>query len=244
MERIGLIAINLIIKDGRRKGKFMNITDMPDKIYKEIIGKDGQRLVFDFSGLDKLKEIYAELTVNKYSEAKQKCTKRKNIRFWAAIAAFISLAIGTIFVCYGKALLAFLFISIPFILVFAIGNLEDQYADLLDYGQHLPEISPYMEAYMQDTDVRCIIDINNIYKVISAINEIGEQSLVKLDIDFNEPGRLILLYTDMSDNPHTLIFHTFNIKYKNIDHVGFTNNDNKLMIVLPLKYSKEYKELV
>ena len=54
----------------------------------------------------------------------------------------------------------------------------------------------------------------------------------------------ITLYTDMSDNPHTLIFHTFNIKYKNIDHVGFTNNDNKLMIVLPLKYSKEYKELV
>lgn len=222
----------------------MNITDMPDKIYKEIINKDGQKLVFDFSGLDKLKEIYTELTVNKYNEAKQKYSKRKKIRFWEMAATLISLAIGVIFACYGKALLAFLFISITFVLMFVISDLEDQYADSPDYEQHLPEISPYVEAHMQDTDVRCIIDINNIYKVVSTINEIGEQSLVKLDIDFNEPGRLILLYTDMSDNPHTLIFHTFNIKYKNIDHVGFTNNDNKLMIVLPLKYSKEYKELV
>lgn len=222
----------------------MNVANMPDKIYKEIINKDGQKLVFDFSGLDKLKEIYTELTVNKYNEAKQKYSKRKKIRFWERIVALISLATGMVFACYGKALPTALFVSIALILGLVISNFGYQYADLLDYERHLPEIILYTEVYMQDTDVRRIIDINNIYKTISAINEIGEQSLVKLDIDFNEPDRLILLYTDMSDNPHILIFHTFNIKYKNIDHVGFTNNDNKLMIVMPLKYSKEYKELV
>lgn len=222
----------------------MNVIDMPDKMYKEIINKDGQRLVFDFSGLDKLKEIYTELTVNKYNEAKQKYSKQKNIRFWEMAATIIFLALGVVFACYDKVLPTVLFVSIAFILTCVISDFEYQYADLPDYERHLPEIRPYTEVYMQDTDVRRIIDINNIYKVIFTINEMGEQSLVKLDIDFNELGRLILLYTDMSDNPHTLIFHTFNIKYKNIDYVGFTNNDDKLMIVLPLKYSKEYKELV
>ena len=222
----------------------MNVANMPDKIYKEIINKDGQKLVFDFSDLNKLKEIYTELTVNKYNEAKQEYSKRKKVRFWERTVALIFLATGMVFACYGKALPTALFVSIALILICVISDFEYQYADLPDYERRLPEIRPYTEAYMQDTDVRCIIDINNVYKVISTINEIGEQSLVKLDIDFNEPGRLLLLYTDMSDNPHTLIFHTFDIKYKNIDYVRFTNNYNKLMIILPLKYSKEYKELV
>ena len=100
----------------------MNVANMPDKIYKEIINKDGQKLVFDFSGLDKLKEIYTELTVNKYNEAKQKYNKRKKIRFWEMAATIISLATGVVFACYDKALSTALFVSIALILICVISD--------------------------------------------------------------------------------------------------------------------------
>ena len=77
----------------------MDINNIPDKLYKEIIDKDGQKMVFDLD-LEKTKNTYIKLQ-NKYNELKEDKEKKKlfkiliNILFWifsivSIIAAFNS----------------------------------------------------------------------------------------------------------------------------------------------------------
>lgn len=54
----------------------MNINNIPDKLYKEIIDKDGQKIVFDFN-LEKTKDAYIKLQ-NKYNELKEDKEKKKS----------------------------------------------------------------------------------------------------------------------------------------------------------------------
>lgn len=65
------------IKDGRKKGKNMDISNIPNEFHKEIIDKDGQKIVFDFKDLDKSKKEYIRLTQDEYGKLKECATKRK-----------------------------------------------------------------------------------------------------------------------------------------------------------------------
>lgn len=57
----------------------MDISNIPNELYKEIIDKDGQRIVFDFKDLGKSKEEYIRLTQVEYSKLKECAAKRKKI---------------------------------------------------------------------------------------------------------------------------------------------------------------------
>ena len=59
-----------------RKEK-MDISNIPNEFYKEIIDKDGQKIVFDFKDLDKSKKEYIRLTQDEYDKLKECAEKRK-----------------------------------------------------------------------------------------------------------------------------------------------------------------------
>ena len=54
-----------------RKEK-MDISNIPNEFYKEIIDKDGQKIVFDFKDLDKSKKEYIRLTQERMCRKKEK----------------------------------------------------------------------------------------------------------------------------------------------------------------------------
>ena len=46
----------------------MDISNIPNEFHKEIIDKDGQKIIFDFKNLDKSKEEYIRLTQDEYGK--------------------------------------------------------------------------------------------------------------------------------------------------------------------------------
>lgn len=46
----------------------MNISNIPNEFHKEIIDKDGQKIIFDFTDLDKSKKEYIRLTRDEYGK--------------------------------------------------------------------------------------------------------------------------------------------------------------------------------
>ena len=59
----------------------MDISNIPNEFHKEIIDKDGQKIVFDFKDLDKAKKEYIRLTQDEYDKLKECATKRKKVNF-------------------------------------------------------------------------------------------------------------------------------------------------------------------
>ena len=55
----------------------MDISNIPNEFHKEIIDKDGQKIVFDFKDLDKSKKEYIRLTQDEYDKLKECAEKRK-----------------------------------------------------------------------------------------------------------------------------------------------------------------------
>ena len=50
----------------------MDISNIPNEFHKEIIDKDGQKIIFDFKDLDKSKEEYIRLTQDEYDKLKER----------------------------------------------------------------------------------------------------------------------------------------------------------------------------
>ena len=57
----------------------MDISNIPNEFYKEIIDKDGQKIIFDFKNLDKSKEEYIRLTQDEYGKLKERAMKKKKV---------------------------------------------------------------------------------------------------------------------------------------------------------------------
>ena len=57
----------------------MDISNIPNKFHKEIIDKDGQKIIFDFKNLDKSKEEYIRLTQDEYGKLKERAMKKKKV---------------------------------------------------------------------------------------------------------------------------------------------------------------------
>ena len=48
------------------------INNLPNEIHKEITDKDGIKINFDIDNINKLKDIYNDLTTTKYEQSKEK----------------------------------------------------------------------------------------------------------------------------------------------------------------------------
>lgn len=72
----------------------MDISNIPNEFYKEIIDKDGQKIIFDFKDLDKSKKEYIRLTQDEYGKLKEYATKRKKVNKIDGILGIILLVLG------------------------------------------------------------------------------------------------------------------------------------------------------
>ena len=81
--------------------------NLPNEIHKEIIDKDGTKLIFNITDIDKIKtDIYDYLITTKYDESKEKYQKEMkfyNIKKWFFIAFMIAVIILSCFMLINGA---------------------------------------------------------------------------------------------------------------------------------------------
>ena len=74
----------------------MDISNIPNEFHKEIIDKNGQKIIFDFKVLDKSKEEYIRLTQDEYGKLKECAMKKKKVNKIYGILGGILLILGII----------------------------------------------------------------------------------------------------------------------------------------------------
>lgn len=228
----------------------MDINNIPDKLYKEIIDKDGQKMVFDLD-LEKTKNTYIKLQ-NKYNELKEDKEKKKLFKILINILFWIFSIVSIIAAFNSYLLIALLFLVMA--LTIFIYNDEQNYG----YGNpifryHYVETEKYRDVNMHPLDIMGILELEEKMVLISEINALDESYISKINIYDNND--IYLLYIDKYQIPHTMQIVSSNtlygrkiknrnIYYRNIDYISIENNVYNLDITFPLKYSKEYKKLV
>lgn len=227
----------------------MNINNIPDKLYKEIIDKDGQKIVFDLD-LEKTKDTYIKLQ-NKYNQLKEDKEKKKPFKILINILFWIFCIVGIIAFFNSYLLLSFLLLVIALIIIihtegqkYAYGNPIFRYSDT----------EKYRDVNMHPLDIMGILELEEKMVLISEINALDESYISKINI-YDDNNDIDFLYIDKYQIPHTMQIvsnntlygrniKNRNIYYRNIDYISIENNVYNLDITLPLKYSEEYKKLV
>lgn len=224
----------------------MDINNIPDKLYKEIIDKDGQKMVFDLN-LEKTKNTYIKLQ-NKYNELKEDKEKKKPFKIFLNILFWIFFIIGIIAAFNSSLLLSLLFLIIALIIL-TYNDEQTYYA----YGNPIfryYSTKKYRDVNMPPLDIMGILELEEKMALISEINALDESYISKINIDDNND--IDFLYIDKYQIPHTmqivsdntLYGKNINIHDRNIDYISIENNVYNLDVTLPLKYSKKYKKLV
>ena len=222
----------------------MDINNIPDKLYKEIIDKDGQKIVFDLD-LEKTKNTYIKLQ-NKYNQLKEDKEKKKPFKILINILFWIFCIVGIIAFFNSYLLLSLLLLVIALIIFsytegqkYAYGNPIFRYCDT----------RKYRDVNMHPLDIMGILELEEKMVLISEINTLDESYISKINIYDNND--IDFLYIDKYQIPHTiqivsnntLYGRNINIYYRNIDYISIENNVYNLDITLPLKYSNKYREL-
>lgn len=215
----------------------MDISNIPNEFYKEIIDKDGQKIVFDFKDLDKSKEEYIRLTRDEYGKFKECAMKRKI----DGILGIILLVLGIRALFYTHSWWSLLILAIS--LVFIARSTTDYSTSLSIYG-YTYGVAKYTDVGMSTSDIISILVFEKEFWIISEIADIDTKSPSKLKVN---KDHIDFLYVDSSKIPHTISFNikgTTKIYYKNIDYILIRDETTGLSITLPLKYSDRYKKLV
>lgn len=224
----------------------MNINNIPDKVYKEITDKDGQKIVFDLD-LENTKKTYIKLQ-NKYNELKENKEKKKHFTIFLNILFWIVFIIGIIAAFNSSLLLSLLFLIIALIILPYIDG-QTYYA----YGNPIfryYNTEKYRDVNMHPLEIMDIIALEEKMGLILEISTLDESYISKINIDDNND--IDFLYIDKYQIPHTIQIVSgnklygkhVNIYYRNIDYISIENNVYSLDVTLPLKYSKKYKNLV
>lgn len=224
----------------------MNIDNIPNKVYKEITDKDGTKIVFDFD-LEKTKKAYIKLQ-NKYNELKEDKEKKKSFKILINILFWIFFIIGIIAAFNSSLLLSLVFLIIALITLPYIDG-QTYYA----YGNSIfryYNTEKYRDVNMHPLDIMNILELEENMKLILEISTLDESYISKINIDDNND--IDFLYIDKYQIPHTiqivssnkLFGKNVNMHYRNLNCIFIGNNVYSLDVTLPLKYSKEYKNLV
>lgn len=226
----------------------MDISNIPNELHKEIIDKDGQRIVFDFKELDKSKEEYIRLTQDEYGKLKECAAKRKKVNKIYGILGLVLFILGIIisFCLHSWWSLLVLVISLAFIARSTIDYSTPFTASL--YGYYCTDARKYIDVNMSISDIISILALEETFQTILEADNINIEAASKFEIDKDS---IDFLYVDSSKTPHTISFNlkcTTKVYYENIDYILIRNLMHDeivgLSITLPLKYSDRYKILV
>lgn len=215
----------------------MDISNIPNEFHKEIIDKDGQKIVFDFKDLDKSKEEYIRLTQDEYGKLKEYAAKRKKVNKIYGILGWILFILGIIIAFYTHSWWSLLVLSIS--LAFIVQSNIDC-SNL--YGYAYGDVK-YADVGMSTSDIINILALEKEFRIISEIADIDTESASKIEVNNDH---IDFLYVDLSKIPHTRSFNLkgIDVYYKNIDYILIRDETTGLSITLPLKYSDRYKKLV
>ena len=221
----------------------MDISNIPNELHKEIIDKDGQKIVFDFKDMDKLKKEYIRLTQDEYGKLKECATKRKKVNTVYAILGWILFIFGIIMSFHSLWSLLILVISLVF-----VGRSDmDCRTSFNIYGYAHADMK-YIDVGMRISDIISILALEEEFWTILEIADIDTKSTSKVEVN---KDHINFLYVDSSKIPHTMSFNvkgTTKVYYENIDYILIRNltrdETTRLNITLPLKYSDKYKTLV
>lgn len=221
----------------------MDISNIPNELYKEIIDKDGQRIVFDFKDLGKSKEEYIRLTQVEYGRLKECAAKRKKVYKIDGTIGIILLILGIRALFYFHSWWSLLILGIS--LVFMARSIPD-YSTPFDfdfYGYSAYVDVKYTDVGMNPSDIISILALEKEFQIISEIADINTESASKIEVN---KDNIDFLYVDSLKMAHT---KSFNLKgtsvyYKNIDYILIRDESDDFSITLPLKYSDKYKALV
>lgn len=218
----------------------MDINNIPNEFYKEIIDKDGQKIIFDFKDLDKSKKEYIRLTQDEYGKLKEYATKRKKVNKIDGILGIILLVPGIRALFYTHSWWSLLILVIS--LVFMARSTTDYNTPFSIYGYAYGDVK-YLDVCMSNSDIISILALEKEFQIISEIADIDTESASKIEIN---KDHIDFLYIDSSKIPHTKSFNLkgIDVCYKNIDYILMRDEITGLSIDLPLKYSNRYKMLV
>lgn len=221
----------------------MDISNIPNELHKEIIDKDGQKIVFDFKDMDKLKEEYIRLTQDEYSKLKEGAIKRKKVNKVYRILGVILFILDILMSFYFSS--GWLLLALAISLVFIVRSTIDYSTPFNPclYGYSYDDAEKYMDVNMRVSDIISILALEEEFRIISEIADIDTESASKIEVN---KDNIDFLYVDSLKMAHT---KSFNLKgtgvyYKNIDYILIRDESDDFSIALPLKYSDRYKTLV
>lgn len=225
------------------------INNLPNEIHKEITDKDGIKINFDIDNINKLKDIYNDLTTTKYEQSKEKYMidkKKFNIK---SIIIFCCLVISLILMFISSfidELLLFIVGAVLVILITLFGFLYNENPEN-NYGLMYTSCQKYYDANMDEKDINEIYRLEHLFPILQEISDLETDKPIK--IHANSRG-IDILYIDKNKYPKTIEIIPYvdlqiaSINFKDIKNIEITNKDFSIInITLPLKYSDAYKEL-
>ena len=161
----------------------MDITKIPNELYKEVVDKDGQKIVFDFKELDKSKEEYIRLTQDEYGKLKECAAKRKKVNKIDGTLGIILLILGIIisFCLHSWWSLLVLVISLAFIARSTIDYSTPFTASR--YGYYCTDAKKYIDVNMSISDIISILALEETFQTILEADNINIEAASKFEID-------------------------------------------------------------
>lgn len=225
------------------------INNLPNEIHKEITDKDGIKINFDIDNINKLKDIYNDLTTTKYEQSKEKYMidkKKFNIK---SIIIFCRLVISLILMfvsVFIDEMLLFIAGSVLIILITLFGFINNKNPKN-SYNFMYKSCQKYYESNMDEKDINEIYRLEHLFPILQEISDLETDKPIK--IHANSRG-IDILYIDKNKYPKTIEIIPYvdlqiaSIDFKDIKNIEITNKDFSIInITLPLKYSDTYKEL-
>lgn len=225
------------------------INNLPNEIHKEITDKDGIKINFDIDNINKLKDIYNDLTTTKYEQSKEKYMidkKKFNIK---SIIIFCCLVISLILMfvsVFIDEMLLFIAGSVLIILITLFGFINNKNPKN-SYNFMYKSCQKYYESNMDEKDINEIYRLEHLFPILQEISDLETDKPIK--IHANSRG-IDILYIDKNKYPKTIEIIPYvdlqiaSIDFKDIKNIEITNKDFSIInITLPLKYSDTYREL-
>lgn len=225
------------------------INNLPNEIHKKITDKDEIKINFDIDNINKLKDIYNDLTTTKYEQSKEKYMidkKKFNIK---SIIIFCCLVISLILMfvsVFIDEMLLFIAGLVLIILITLFGFINNKNPKN-SYNFMYKSCQKYYESNMDEKDINEIYRLEHLFPILQEISDLETDKPIK--IHANSRG-IDILYIDKNKYPKTIEIIPYvdlqiaSIDFKDIKNIEITNKDFSIInITLPLKYSDTYKEL-